>query len=201
MVARVPTDQVFSEQVVVFTVASTTALACLQSRIHETWVRLLSSTHGQGLRYSATDCFDTFPFPQSDPRATVPGLESAGALLERERTSYLEAEGIGLTALYNRLHDASVDDPAIVRLREHHEAIDRAVIDAYAAADPEADWARVEVPPLLATAGVERFEDAIVERLFHLNDRRAAGSRVDAPPGTSERRPRTKAAARKKKTG
>jgi len=179
MIARVPTDQVFSEQVVVFTVASTTALACLQSRIHETWVRLLSSTHGQGLRYSATDCFDTFPFPESDPRATVRALETAGAVLLRERAAYLEAERIGLTALYNRLHDASVDDLAIVRLREHHQAIDRAVIDAYAAADPDGDWAGVEVPLLIAPAGLERFEDAIIERLFGLNDRRAAAEKSE----------------------
>lgn len=196
MVVRVPTDQVFSEQVVVFTMASKTALACLQSRIHETWVRLLSSTHGQGLRYSATDCFDTFPFPESDPRATVPALEIAGAVLLRERAAYLEAEGIGLTALYNRLHDASVDDPAIVRLRELHEAIDRAVIDAYAAADPEGDWARVDVPPLIAPAGLERFEDAIIERLFGLNDRRTAHEKGDASGAPKKKAPAKKASAK-----
>lgn len=66
---------------------------------------------------------------------------------------------------------------------------------------PQRHWARVEVPPLIAPAALERFEDAIIERLFGLNDRRMAASRVEAVLKPSERRPKAKAGGRKKKTG
>ena len=37
----------------------------------------------------------------------------------------------GLTATYNRFHDPDEDSPDILRLRELHDAMDRAVLDAY----------------------------------------------------------------------
>ena len=37
----------------------------------------------------------------------------------------------GLTKTYNRFHDPNEDSPDIVRLRELHAAMDRAVLDAY----------------------------------------------------------------------
>ena len=37
----------------------------------------------------------------------------------------------GLTKTYNRFHDPNEDSPDIVRLRDLHAAMDRAVLDAY----------------------------------------------------------------------
>ena len=37
----------------------------------------------------------------------------------------------GLTKTYNRFHDPNETSPGIVRLRELHDAMDRAVLDAY----------------------------------------------------------------------
>jgi hypothetical protein len=37
----------------------------------------------------------------------------------------------GLTKTYNRFHDPDERDPEILRLRELHETMDRAVLDAY----------------------------------------------------------------------
>ena len=37
----------------------------------------------------------------------------------------------GLTTTYNHLHDPTDRDPAVVRLRDLHQAIDRAVLTAY----------------------------------------------------------------------
>jgi hypothetical protein len=39
--------------------------------------------------------------------------------------------GEGLTKTYNRLHDPDERSPKILRLRELHAAMDRAVLDAY----------------------------------------------------------------------
>ena len=53
-------------------------------------------------------------------------------------------------------------------LRALHEAVDRAVLDAYG-------WSDVQVPPYCgATASqFETFEDEVLDRLFDLNERRA----------------------------
>ena len=41
------------------------------------------------------------------------------------------ANNQGLTTTYSRFHDRDECDPGIVRLRELHDAMDRAVLDAY----------------------------------------------------------------------
>lgn len=199
LVARAPTDQVFSEQVVVFGLNDPSALGVLQSRIHEVWVRLLSSTMGEGLRYSASDCFDTFPFPRSDPRADLPALAQVAARLEAQRASYMSEERVGLTVLYNRLKDPADADSRVIALRELHELNDQAVLSEYAALDPDGGWAKILVPPLCPrtareVAQIEAFEDAVIGSLFALNARRA-GTPDEKPPGKTARKSKTGSAA------
>jgi len=62
-----PTDRIFSQKLYVFPFERFTPFSILQSRIHELWTRLLSSTLEERLNYSASDCFETFPFPVPDP--------------------------------------------------------------------------------------------------------------------------------------
>jgi hypothetical protein len=200
LVARAAADQVFSEQVVIFTLDSMTGFATLQSRVHEAWVRLLTSTMGEGLRYSATDCFDTFPFPGGDPRQTVDSVESIGSRLEQARARYMVDESAGLTTTYNRLKDPGCDDARIFELRKVHEEMDRKVLEAYAESDPEGHWLEVEVPPYCPMNDADReklskFEDAVIDRLFVLNARRAKAEDIKGPTGNTEGTGR-KAAAR-----
>lgn len=169
--AWVPTTSVFSEQVVAFDLTGASQFAVLQSRVHELWVRLVSSTMGEGLRYSATDCFETFPFPVADVRALRPDLEDVGRRAYEARAKYMVDEGVGLTTAYNRMKDATCDEPRVVRLREIHEEVDRVVLGAYG-------WSDVGVPPFCPVDDgerkkMERFEDQVIDRLFVLNDTRA----------------------------
>ena len=64
-VTFLPTSQVFSDQVVVFVLDTSEDFAVLQSSLHEAWARKYSSTLKNDLRYSATDAFETFPFPST----------------------------------------------------------------------------------------------------------------------------------------
>lgn len=175
MLARVSTKQVFSEQVVVFSTGSFAAFAVLQSRIHKVWVRLLSSTMGEGLRYSGTDCFDPFPFPQPDPRAADPDLDDIGERLLAARAAYMVKHDVGLTAAYNRLKDRSLEDVELRSLRALHEELDAKVLTAYG-------WSGIDVPSFARVASEdlvsEAFEDAVLERLFALNGEREAAERV-----------------------
>ena len=70
-----PTGRILSESLYVFPLDSFTAFAILQSRVHEPWAWLHSSTMESDLRYSASGCLSTFPFPRVDPVTRVAALE------------------------------------------------------------------------------------------------------------------------------
>ena len=102
-------------------------LALLQSRIHETWARFLGSSMKDDLRYT-TPCFDTFPRPNPSDRSA---MERVGRESDEFRAQVMRRNDEGLTATYNRFHDPDECSPDILKLRELHAAMDRAVLDAY----------------------------------------------------------------------
>lgn len=179
-----PTGRVFSDRLYVFPIEAGAGFAALQSRVHERWARLLSSTLETRMNYAATDCFETFPFPRPDPRGELPALEAIGQTLYDERAAFMVDTDQGLTATYNLLKDPAVTrrdahGDRIERLRELHVQMDRAVLDAYASETSDATWSAIEVPPFTdpATASEEAlhqaFEDHVLDHLFALNEERA----------------------------
>jgi hypothetical protein len=94
--------RVFSEATYVFPLPQAGHFAVLQSRVHEPWARLLSSTMKADLRYSASDCFETFPFPSEVALVT---LDTIGAHLYAARAHYAALTWQGLTTTYNQLKD------------------------------------------------------------------------------------------------
>lgn len=167
-----PTGRIFSHTLCAFPFDHCAAFAVVQSRIHEPWARLLSSTLGTVLRYAASDCFDTFPFPKPDPRAKHPALEKAGETLYEARAKFMVDTQRGLTKAYNALKDPDCSDRAVIELRELHEAMDAAVLAAYG-------WDDLEVPPYACPPATSQvFEREVVDRLYRLNERRAAGAQA-----------------------
>ena len=167
------TDRIFSDGTYVFPLAAFTAFAVLQSRVHEPWTLLLSSSLGRDnqLRYSASDCFETFPFPRSDPRAVLSDVETAGQALYDARALLMVDTDQGLTKTYNALKDPACTEPRILALRVLHEAMDRAVLDAYG-------WSDLVVPPYCPLTNADKqalqlFEDEIIDHLYVLNAERA----------------------------
>ena len=90
----------------------------------------------------------------------------------------------GMTKTYNRFHDPYETDPEIVRLRELHAAIDRAVLDAYGWRDvstdceflldyeiDEATWGTKKKPYRYRWPDETR--DEVLARLLALNTERA----------------------------
>jgi hypothetical protein len=123
------------------------------------------------LRYAASDCFETFPFPQPDPRTVIPSLEAIGERLYTERAAYMVDTNLGLTKTYNALKDPACEDQRILGLRRLHEEMDRAVLDAYG-------WTDIPVPPFCPQteadrAALQAFEDEVIDRLYVLNAARA----------------------------
>src|SRR5262249_37911793 len=74
----IPAPAVFANTLYVFSFVEASALALLQSRIHELWVRKFSSTLEDRATYSSTDCFEPFPCPVAS-QTSVP-LNDAGQL-------------------------------------------------------------------------------------------------------------------------
>jgi hypothetical protein len=107
--------------------------AVIQSRVHEVWARLLASSMKDDPRYT-TVCFDTFPRPNK-----THALEQIGVQYYRYRSAHMSTKGEGLTRTYNRFHDPDERDPDILKLRELHAALDRAVLDAYGWTDIKTD--------------------------------------------------------------
>ena len=80
------------------------------------------------------DCFETFPFPNPDPRSVIPELEAIGQQLYEARAQYMVDTNQGLTKTYNALKNPACDEPRILELRRLHEEMDRAVLTLTAGA-------------------------------------------------------------------
>mgnify|MGYP000231385505 CR=1 FL=1 len=123
-----PSGMVYSLDLIVFALDET-GFGVLQSRVHDTWIRFAGSSMKDDLRYSPTDCFQTFPFPnafESDRQISSVALEYYDF-----RADLMIRNNEGLTKTYNRFHDPDERSADILKLRELHAAMDRAVLDAY----------------------------------------------------------------------
>ena len=124
-----PTGMVYGHTLVLSPLGTFGAFSVLQSRPHEIWARHFGSSLGDGLRYTPSDCFETFPFPAD--WQSRPELETAGREYYEFRAKLIQRNGEGLTTTYNRFHDYYENDPDFERLRTLHDRMDRAVLDAY----------------------------------------------------------------------
>ncbi len=107
--------------------------AVLQSRLHEVWARLFSATLKDDLAYAPSDCFETFPFPEGFETSSV--LEDIGHVYYEFRSEVMKRNSEGLTTVYNWFHDPDRESPDVTRLRDLHDSMDRAVLDAYGWSD------------------------------------------------------------------
>jgi len=203
--------QVFSNKLNVMPFDGYGVFAVLQSRVHEVWARFFSATLKDDLAYAPTDCFETFPFAEGweqDPR-----LEEAGRAYYEFRAALMVKNDEGLTKTYNRFHDPEEWSADIVKLRELHGAMDRAVLDAYAwtgiqptweflldyeeeEQDGEQEGGRARKKPW-RYRWPDETRDEVLARLLALNQERAAAERVagarvghDRPRRHSRRSPK-----------
>ena len=168
-------DIVYSEATVVFALSSYSSYAILSSSIHELWAWKYSSTmKGDTLRYSASNAFETFPFP-----VPTSSLENIGHKIHLLRREIMTMSQIGLTELQNFYHIQNIkvsDDfgHSILKLRTAFSELDHAILDSYSWQDiqlkhdfyevdylPEKDRIRFTVHP--------NARKEILKRLLQLN--------------------------------
>lgn len=119
---QVPAGPIYSESAILFPTESREFQAILTSSLHEIWVRETSSSLGNEMRYSPTDCFYTFPFP---------GKKIGSFEYFEYRSKICISEQVGITFLYNRFHDISETSEEIQTLRGLHRENDLHVLAAY----------------------------------------------------------------------
>ena len=193
-VAFQPTNRVFADSLVVFPSREVSLFAILQSRAHEIWARFFGSSMKDDLRYTPTDCFETFPFPSGWKENDA--LERIGEEYYQFRADLMVRNNEGLTKTYNRFHDKYEDGTEIQKLRDLHAQMDRAVLDAYGWTDlqPVHDFILdYEEPEEELESGKTRkkkepwryrwtdeFRDEVLARLLELNRQRAEEERQGA---------------------
>lgn len=144
MLAFVPKDYVYGDATVVFAFDDDYHFALLQSSVHEVWVWRNASSLESRNRYTPTDCFDTFPFPPLEYEHLANGqwqLEEMpqgfrqaaqiGAAYHEHRRQVMLTRQLGLTKTYNLFHKPACQDADILRLRELHAEMDRAILACY----------------------------------------------------------------------
>jgi hypothetical protein len=120
------------------------ALGVLSSHISVSWALQMGGTLEDRPRYNKTQCFDPFPFPADVPEPLKDKIRTEAEALDGLRKRVLEShEDLTLTKLYNvrealregrALTEAERDihDRGLVTLiRQHHDAIDALVAEAY----------------------------------------------------------------------
>jgi hypothetical protein len=112
-----------------FAIDAYLGFAILQSRTHEVWVRFFASSLRDFLTYNGVICAETFPFPiRYGPNEE---LEASGRQYYEHRATLMVQNHEGLTETYHRFHNPDDHAMGIVRLRELHAEMDRAVLKSY----------------------------------------------------------------------
>ena len=127
----VKTGQVLNEKIVVFVYDDYFHFGVLTSGFHYRWAVRHSSSLRTDTNYAPSDCFETFAQPPYSP-----AVEYVGKALDEHRSSMMVERGLGLTSVYNLVHDPDVDsDAEVKKLRNLHIKLDVAVRDAYGWSD------------------------------------------------------------------
>ena len=121
-----PTGIIYSEATVAFSTEDAAHFAILQSSFHTVWLESYASSIRTDIRYTPSDCFDTFPFPNNAGTCRPIGEECHEY---RRRLTLSRSEG--LTAIYTRFNDPDEASSDIQRLRDLHVEMDQAVAAAY----------------------------------------------------------------------
>lgn len=161
--------QVFAHSLGVFAYDDDFHFGVLTSGFHYRWAVRHGSTLETRVRYTPSDVFETFPQPP-----VADEVSSAGHVLDLHRSKLMLSRGLGLTNVYNLVHDPEVQEDAdIERLRDLHIQLDLAVRAAYGWSDLELeqDFHPVRGQGVRLTFS-PRAAGEVLDRLLELNKER-----------------------------
>ncbi len=186
-----PVDIIFTNSLYVFTTDRWDLYSIVQSTIHEVWARKYSGSLETRLRYSPTDCFETYAFPEGIWQIPNEILATTGEHYHKYRRALMLRIWLGLTDIYNLFHNRDLTSAivakvsgkpdeaesgyaGILELRKLHRELDEAVLAAYTWSDlnlahnfyeietlPENDRVRYTISP--------EARKELLKRLLELN--------------------------------
>ena len=181
--AFVDNSAVFADGLVLMATGKGSDLSILRSVFHEEWAWKQGSRMKRDLRYTPSDIYETFPFPN---QAEQPQLEQLGEAYHQARADALIERNIGLTKFYNLFHDPDCSEADVADLRDLRDQIDKAVAGSYGWNDlsldhdfhevdylPENDRirytvsreVRIEILKRLSMLNRERYEEEVAQGL------------------------------------
>ena len=123
----VSADQIYDQKLVVFPTDRAADLCFRTSGFQYWWTVRHSSTMKIDTVYAPSDCCENLAKPELTAR-----MDRVGEELHSFRRGVMLGRQLGLTKLYNLVHDESVNsDAEVERLREIHTEVDYAVAEAY----------------------------------------------------------------------
>ena len=182
-------------------------LGILSSSLHVTWALASGGTLEDRPRYNKSRCFEPFPFPALEESPLKQRIRSLGERLDTHRKRQQEQHpGLTLTGIYNVLEklrsgeplnakEKQIHDQGLVTvLRQIHDELDAAVLEAYGwsdlrrrakeaphscgASECESIEKREALPNDVPFTPPQEcggsFEDELLTRLVALNHERAA---------------------------
>lgn len=123
----VPTDQVFSHSLGIVAYDDHFHFGVLLCNFHYVWAVRHGSTLETRVRYTPTDVLETLALPPHCDH-----IESVAENLDSHRSALMAEHELGLTDVYNQVHEPSRrTDQQVRQLRDLHVDLDLAVRDAY----------------------------------------------------------------------
>lgn len=184
---------VASHMTVVFAFDQWHEYSLLQSEIHWKWALEFGNKLETRPQYNNTDCFETFPFPES-----LTDLDAIGERYYVHRQSIMQSRQEGLTKTYNRFHNPTDTSPDIAELRRLHVAMDKAVAAAYGWQDLTLGHGFHETKQGLRFTLSEAARREVLDRLLELNHQRyaeeVAAGLHDKKPAKAAKTPKRSAA-------
>jgi SAM-dependent methyltransferase len=201
--SALPVDYVFTHAIKIFTTDRWDLYAVVQSTLHEVWARKYSGALETRLRYSPSDCFETFPFPEGLWQTANPALATIGERYHEHRKSLMLSLWLGLTDIYNLFHvrdltpakiakvskksaeESECGYAGLLELRRLHVELDLAIRDAYCWANLPLEHGFHEVDTLpeddrLRYTISPTARKEVLRRLLALNHARAEAEKTAA---------------------
>lgn len=157
----IPSHFVYSNALGIYPIEDYLFFTCVSSNIHVEWAWKNASRMKADMRYTPTDVYENFPFPQNLEVQKGQHLASIGKTYHERRRQLMLGMQLGLTKTYNLFHSNAITAQAvndkdkqvaalqkhfektpntisfneaiqdILKLRELHIQMDEAVLEAY----------------------------------------------------------------------
>jgi len=115
-----------NDALMVFSFENDYSFGIIQSSLHWDWFVTKCSSLGNTFRYTTDTVWDTFPWPQTPTQKQIEKVAAAAKALRDARNKAMKDYVMSLRDLYR-----IIEKPGKNEIRELHEALDKAVMEAY----------------------------------------------------------------------